>query len=225
MHDFISLVVPFTQSVVLIYPAYGPTFSPVQNFTDGTESSGSRGNGCCLIPINPHQGWLAWACLFCINPLPVRKFIHLPKTLTVFVDSYWFEQSNVVKKKCMWLENQMSVSPFYSRRPFLKMLQLNKKHNISHRCWYIFSLARDLLRIERATYSRSSPDAHKWWQVCVEGASSYDSFVILLQGFFWGPIKHEGPLSLPRKFVYVQLVFRQAALSFACLCYHLLDYM
>lgn len=86
-----------SHSVVLIYLAY----DPVQIFTDGTESSGSHWNGCCLIPINPHQGWLAWACLFCINPLPVRKFIHLPKTLAVFVDSYWFEQSNVVKKKCV----------------------------------------------------------------------------------------------------------------------------
>lgn len=52
--------------------------------------------------------------------------------------------------------------------------------------------AGDLLRIEQATYTSDLQDVHKWWQDCVRGASSNDSFVILLQGFFWAPSKHEG---------------------------------
>lgn len=95
-----------SHSVVLIYPAYDQTFSPVQNFTDGTESSGSRGNGCCLIPIKVGSRGLAysalipcqwgslsiypkpWQCLLTVidlnNPMLLRKNVCDFRTKWVF---------------------------------------------------------------------------------------------------------------------------------------------
>lgn len=96
----------------------------------------------------------------------------------------------------MWLENHISA---YQRGkktqhpPIMKGFPSRDSSTIlSARCSFdIFISSGVPLRIERDTFGSSLQDV----QVvtgCCEGASSNDSFVILLQGFFWAQSKHEG---------------------------------
>lgn len=107
--------------------------------------------------------------------------------------------------------------------PNERSLLLRYKDNTSARCSFgVCFSAGEPLRIERATYSSSSRDVHKWWQVCVRGRLQMTHLSFYFKASFGHhPSMRDGATLTGLQSCLCASSYRQVVLSFEWLFYHL----